>query len=77
MTCATKCFTLRVMNLKYLKVSLFEISYKKKLTFSPYLGRTTQAYIEVRGTYTGKKITNQPVEVFKVDQKKGLYLSFY
>ncbi len=29
-----KCFTLHVMNLKYMKVSLFEISYKKKLTFS-------------------------------------------
>ncbi len=26
-----KCFTLHVMNLKYMKVSLFEISYKKKL----------------------------------------------
>ncbi len=24
------------MNLKYMKVSLFEISYKEKLTFSPY-----------------------------------------
>ncbi len=24
------------MNLKYMKVSLFEISYMKKLTFSPY-----------------------------------------
>ncbi len=24
------------MNLKYIKVSLFEISYKKKITFSPY-----------------------------------------
>ncbi len=31
-----KCFTLHVMNLKYLNVSLFEISHKKKLTFSPY-----------------------------------------
>ncbi len=31
-----KCFTLHVMNLKYMKVSLFEISYKKKWTFSPY-----------------------------------------
>ncbi len=30
------CFTLHVMNLKYMKVSLFEISYKKKWTFSPY-----------------------------------------
>ncbi len=30
------CFTLHVMNLKYMKVSLFEISYKKKITFSPY-----------------------------------------
>ncbi len=29
-----KCFTLHVMNLKYMKVSLFEISYKKKFTFS-------------------------------------------
>ncbi len=29
-----KCFTFHVMNLKYMKVSLFEISYKK--TFSPY-----------------------------------------
>ncbi len=29
-----KCFTLHVMNLKYMKVSLFEISYKKKLTLS-------------------------------------------
>ncbi len=29
-----KCFTLHVMNLKYMKVSLFEISYKKKLTYS-------------------------------------------
>ncbi len=28
-----KCFTLHVMNLKYLKVSLFEISYKKKFNF--------------------------------------------
>ncbi len=27
-----KCFTLHVMNLKYMKVSLFEISYKKKYT---------------------------------------------
>ncbi len=25
-----KCFTLHVMDLKYMKVSLFEISYKKK-----------------------------------------------
>ncbi len=25
------------MNLKYIKVSLFEISYKKKITFSPYI----------------------------------------
>ncbi len=31
-----KCFTLHVMNIKYMKVSLFEISYKKKFTFSPY-----------------------------------------
>ncbi len=31
-----KCFTLHVINLKYMKVSLFEISYKKKWTFSPY-----------------------------------------
>ncbi len=31
-----KCFTLHLMNLKYMKVSLFEISYKKKWTFSPY-----------------------------------------
>ncbi len=31
-----KCFTLHVINLKYMKVSLFEISYKKKLTFSRY-----------------------------------------
>ncbi len=31
-----KCFTLHVMNLKYMKVSLFEISYKNKWTFSPY-----------------------------------------
>ncbi len=31
-----KCFTLHVMNLKYMKVSLFEISYKKKISFSPY-----------------------------------------
>ncbi len=30
-----KCFTLHVMNLKYMKVSLFETSYKKKWTFSP------------------------------------------
>ncbi len=31
-----KCFTLHVMNLKYMKVSLFETSYKKKcFTFSP------------------------------------------
>ncbi len=30
-----KCFTLHVMNLKYMKVSLFEIIYKKKWTFSP------------------------------------------
>ncbi len=29
-----KCFTLHVINLKYMKVSLFEMSYKKKLTFS-------------------------------------------
>ncbi len=29
-----KCFILHVMNLNYMKVSLFEISYKKKLTFS-------------------------------------------
>ncbi len=29
-------FTLNVMNLKYMKVLLFEISYKTKLTFSPY-----------------------------------------
>ncbi len=28
-----KWFTLHVMNLKYMKVSLFEISYKKKNTF--------------------------------------------
>ncbi len=28
-----KCFTLHVMNLKYMKVSLFEISYKKKINF--------------------------------------------
>ncbi len=28
-----KCFTLHVMNQKYMKVSLFEISYKKKYTF--------------------------------------------
>ncbi len=27
-----KCFTLHVMNLKYMKFSLFEISYKKKIT---------------------------------------------
>ncbi len=32
-----KCFTLHVMNLKYIKVSLFEITYKKKIKFSPYL----------------------------------------
>ncbi len=31
-----KCFTLHVMNLKYMIVSLFETSYNKKLTFSPY-----------------------------------------
>ncbi len=31
-----KCFTLHVLNLKYMKVSLFEISYKKKRTFSRY-----------------------------------------
>ncbi len=32
-----KCFTLHVMNQKYLKISLFEINYKKKCkTFSPY-----------------------------------------
>ncbi len=31
-----KCFTLHVMNLKHMKVSLFEISYKNKYTFSPY-----------------------------------------
>ncbi len=31
-----KCFTLHVMNLKYMKVSLFEISYKKKWTFSQH-----------------------------------------
>ncbi len=31
-----KCFTLHVMNLKYMKLLLFEISYKKKITFSPY-----------------------------------------
>ncbi len=29
-----KCFTLHAMNLKYMKVSLFEITYKKKWTFS-------------------------------------------
>ncbi len=29
-----KYFTLHVMNLKHMKVSLFEISYKKKFTFS-------------------------------------------
>ncbi len=29
-----KCFTLHVMNIKYMKVWLFEISYKKKITFS-------------------------------------------
>ncbi len=31
-----RCFTVHVRNLKYMKVSLFEISYKKKKTFSPY-----------------------------------------
>ncbi len=31
-----KCFTLHVINLKYMKVSHFELSYKKKKTFSPY-----------------------------------------
>ncbi len=31
-----KCFTLHVMNLKYMKVSLFETSYKNFVTFSPY-----------------------------------------
>ncbi len=31
-----KCFTLHVMNLEYMKVSLFEISKKKKKTFSQY-----------------------------------------
>jgi len=30
-----KCFTLHVMNLKYIKVSLFQIIYKKIWTFSP------------------------------------------
>ncbi len=30
-------FTLHVMNLKYMKVSLFEISYKKKWTFQDIL----------------------------------------
>ncbi len=25
-----KCFTLHIMNLRYMKVSLFEISYKKR-----------------------------------------------
>ncbi len=29
-----KCFTLHAMNLKYMKVLLFEITYKKKWTFS-------------------------------------------
>ncbi len=31
-----KCFTLHAMNLKYMKVSVFEISYKKKWTFSQH-----------------------------------------
>ncbi len=31
-----KCFTLHAMNLKYMKVSLFEITYKKKWTFSQH-----------------------------------------
>ncbi len=32
------------MNLKYMKVSLFEISYKDKLPFSPYFFLDVPAY---------------------------------
>ncbi len=37
-----KCFALHAMNLKYMKVSLFEITYKKKLTFSRHSNLAVQ-----------------------------------
>ncbi len=44
-----KCFTLHLTNLKYMKVSLFEISYKKKVIFLPYSNflRCTCMYIYI------------------------------
>ncbi len=47
-----KCFTLHVMNLEYMKVSLFEISKKKKKTFSRYLNFFRCTYMSPLHTLT-------------------------
>ncbi len=55
-----KCFTLHVMNLKYMKVSLFEISYKKKLytTFLRHSNLLRCTCIRYHCLFAGK--TNPP-----------------
>ncbi len=50
-----KCFTLHVMNLKYMKVSHFEIGYKKEIrTFSPY-----SYFFRCTCKYTWKSLESQ------------------